>query len=514
MATSKQSSNSKIQILIVDDEPMWQVTTEQVCQEILESIHGGQKLKNLFRFFIASNVNEAKQILSDNEIQLLLLDKDLGIDSKGDKISGINYIQEFKSIQPFCQILMLTADNSVREIAEAMRNGASDYLFKNDGDGQKEYRTEVIRKALKLYVDEIEKTKTLTPLRKGLYANFVSNSPAMQRLDNKLLAVSESSRSVLLLGATGLGKGAVARRISELRRQHLSQKKREFVQINIASTEKNLIDSILFGTEPGAFTDASKFTKAGLLDIAREGDIFIDEVGDATTELQLKLLKVVEEKEYYRVGGTQPIKTNARFIFATNKDVGQLIRDGKFREDFYMRISVFEETLPPLSERKEDVPLILQGFLAAACAEANDKMIDISDFPADLMSYFLRGDIPGNIRGIENDIERLVAHTKCDANGKPNLSDWKRSIGLTTHGLSRKSNTLNVEQLTSAKTNFLDQGFPGLWELTQILERRILEEVDAKGLSIEQAAKLLKVSVNTVWSRKKQFSAEAKGRLQ
>ena len=514
MATSQQSSNSKIQILILDDEPMWQITTQEACKEILETLHGGQKLKDLVRFFTASNVHDAKQILSDNEIQLLLLDKDLGIDSAGEKISGIDHIQEFKSIQPFCQILMLTADNSVREIAQAMRNGASDYLFKNDGDGQKEYRTEVIRKALKLYVDELEKTKTLSSTRKGLYANYVSRSPAMQRLENKLLAVSESSRSVLLLGATGLGKGAVARRISELRRRHLGQRKREFVQINIASTEKNLIDSILFGTEPGAFTGASKHTKAGLLDIAREGDIFIDEVGDASIELQLKLLKVVEEKEYYRVGGTQPIKTKARFIFATNKDVGQLIRDGKFREDFNMRISVFEETLPPLSERKEDIPLILQGFLAAACAESNDKMIDISDFPTDLMTYFLRCDIPGNIRGIENDVERLVAYTKCDANGKPNLSDWKRSIGLTTHGLARKTNTLNVEQLSSGKTNFLDNGFPGLWELTQILERRVLEEVDAKGLSIERAAKLLKVSVNTVWSRKKKFSAGSKGQLQ
>ena len=514
MATVGKTADSKIKILILDDEPLWQVTTEETCQEILESLPGCQKLKDLARFFVASNVVEAKQILSDNEIHLLLLDKDLGVDSKGKKISGIDFIQEFKSIQPFCQILMLTADNSVREIAQAMRNGASDYLFKNDGDGQKEYRTEVVRKALKLYVDEHEKAKTLSPNRKGLYANYVAHSPAMQRLDNKLLAVSESSRSVLLLGDTGLGKGAVARRISELRRQHLKQVKREFVQINIASTEKNLIDSILFGTEPGAFTDASKHTKGGLLDIAREGDIFIDEVGDASTELQLKLLKVVEEKEYYRVGGTRPIKTNARFIFATNEDLGQLIAAGKFREDFYMRISVFEETLPSLSERKEDIPMILQGFLAAACAEASDKMIDISDFPTDLMNYFLRSDIPGNIRGIENDVERLVAHTKCDANGKPSLRDWKRSIGLTTHGQSRKSNTLNVEQLASAKTNFLDNGFPGLWELTQILERRVLEEIDAKGLSIEQAAKLLKVSVNTVWSRKKQFRAESKGQLQ
>lgn len=514
--TTVNIENSKIHILILDDQPMWQVTTKEMCTDILLSIFSNDSTdlkKNKAQFFIASTVDQAKEILNENQIHLFLLDKDLGVDKSGQKISGVDHIQEFKSIQPFCQILMLTADNAVKDIAQAMRNGASDYLFKNDDDGQKEYRLEIIKKVLALHADQISKAKQVMTVNRGLYSNYVCKSPAMQRLDNKLLAVSESTRPILLLGATGLGKGAVARRISDLRKKSSEKPTREFVQLNIGSTEKNLVESLLFGTEPGAFTDASKQTKAGLLDIARDGDIFLDEIGDASLDLQLKLLKAVEEKEYYRVGGNKPIKTNARFIFATNKDIHSLIADGKFREDFYMRISVFEETLPPLNERKQDVPLIVDGFLQNACANFKNKKMTIEDFPDDLMQYFFRDEIHGNIRGIENDVERLVAHAIYDETGKPELQSWKKILGQSAQNYSRKPQVLTVDQLLNAKTHFLDKNFPGMWEITQILEKRILEEIEEKGLSIEQAAKVLKVSANTVWSRKKQFSAQSKERI-
>jgi DNA-binding NtrC family response regulator len=512
MASAKTDQQPRIHILIVDDQLMWRTTTEKICTDILASLFAEKAIsaKDAAKFFLASTVEEAVQIMNDVNIHLLLLDKDLGVDIENRKITGIDFIRQFKSIQPLCQVLMLTADNSVRDMAQAFRNGASDYLFKSNEDGQKEYRLEVIRKALQLNADEIEKAKSSLSINGGLYSNYVCNSAAMQRFDNKLLAVSESNRPVLILGATGLGKGAAARRVSELRAKYLGRASREFVQINIGATDKAMAESILFGTEPGAFTDASKKTKAGLLDIAGDGDVFLDEIGDASLELQLKLLKVVEEREFYRVGGNRPIKTKARFIFATNKDLRPLIAAKQFREDLYMRISVFEETLPPLSERKEDVPLILQGLLQAACAEAKNKKMSVDDFPSELMSYFLRENITGNIRGIENDVQRLVAHTKYDENGRPDLSQWKKALGSQSLSTGRKVQILNAEQLLTAKTNFLDQDFPGLWELTHILEKRVLEEVEAKGLSIEQASKILKVSVNTVWSRQKQFKAELK----
>lgn len=501
------TSSAKIQILILDDEKMWQTTTQKMCVDVLNSIfpNGENGPKGSSKFFVASTVEDAKEILLENQIHLFLLDKDLGTEESGKKINGVDHIAEFKSIQPLCQIIMLTADVSVKDVTRAMRSGAFDYLFKSNEAEHRQTRLEVVQRSFEFYAEQISKAKMAAPSKNGLYSNYVSKSPAMQRLENKLAAFSESPRPVLLLGATGLGKGAVARRINELRRVEQNQTQREFVQINIAATEKSLVEAILFGTEPGAFTDASRQTKPGLFDVARDGDIFLDEIGDASLDLQLKLLKVIEEKEYYRVGGNKPIKTNARFIFATNRDLSTLIAEGKFREDFYMRISVFEETLPPLKDRKEDIPAIIQGFLDAACAASKKKRIQVEDFPEDLMNYFMRDEIPGNIRGIENDIERLVAHIPYNEFFKPQINLWKRVLGHGAQNSTRRPSTLTLEQLMTAKTHFLDKNFPGLWELGQILERRVLEEAD--GLSLEQAAKLLKVSPNTVLSRRKQFKA-------
>lgn len=496
---------AKIKILILDDELMWQMTTEEMCTDILRTIFSDRNLttNNTIQFFKASTVETAKEILCENEIQLFLLDKDLGLDKNKKKISGVDYIAEFKSIQPLCQIIMLTADTSAKDIARAMNNGASNYLFKTNDEGQREYRIEVIKKTLEANLDETLKIKNQGPVKKGQYSNYVFRSPAMQRLDHKFQAISESKRSVLLLGPTGLGKGAVARRISQLSQKVLGQEKREFLQVNIAATEKNMVDSILFGTEPGAFTDAAKQTKAGFLDIAREGDIFLDEIGDASLDLQLKILKVVEEKEYFRVGGNRSIKTNARFIFATNRDLQELVREGKFREDLYMRISVFEITMPPLSERKDDISFIIQGFLQSICQEYKNKNITLEDLPQDLMGYFMRDEIPGNIRGIENDVERLVAHVRYDQFGKPLLQEWRKILSLQPNSYLRKSHILGVEQLMKAKTNFLEKDFPGLWELQNIIEKKVVDEILEKGIPVREAAKLLKVSVNTVLSKQR-----------
>lgn len=491
---------------------MWQTTTQIMCKEILSTLFPSQESPKVsVKFFVASTVEEASFVLRENQIHLFLLDKDLGTDSvTGKRINGVDHIPEFKSLQPLCQILMLTADHSVKDITRAMRNGASDYLFKSSDEEHREHRTEIIRRSLQHYAEQLRFTKQAAPGKIGLYSNYVSKSPAMQRLDNKLHAFGETQRPVLLLGATGLGKGAVARRMNELRRIELNQKHREFVQINIAATEKNMVESILFGTEPGAFTDASKQTKPGLLDAARGGDLFLDEIGDASLDLQLKLLKVVEEKEYYRVGGNKPIKTDARFILATNKDPQTEILAGRFREDFYMRISVFEETLPPLSERKEDIPLIIKGFLEAACAETRNKRIQFEDLPSDLLNYFMRDEIPGNIRGIENDVARLVAHIPIDGYGKAQLQHWRKILGNTSQVGARRSQLLGTTLLSTAKTNFLDDNFPGLPELREMLERRVLEEVEAKGWNLDKASKVLKVSINTIWARKKQFKIETK----
>lgn len=502
----------KVQVLIIDDESMWQVTTEGMCRKILTSLFNENKLNLQERvtFFTASTISDAKNILSENKIHVVLLDKDLGLDADGKKLSGINFISELKSLQPLTQIIVLTSDTSPKDIAQAIKAGATNYLFKSADESASELRHQVIKMTLESFVDEVSKTKSSMVIRKGIYSSYICESPSMQRLDQKLMALSETSRPVLILGATGLGKGAAARRLSEFSRKTFAQDARDFVQLNIAATEKTLVDAILFGTEPGAFTDASKQTKAGLLDVARDGDIFLDEIGDASLELQLKLLKVVEEKEYYRVGGNRSIKTNARFIFATNKDLRELVAQGKFREDLYMRISVFEVTMPSLAERKEDIPSLVAGFLFSSSNGYKNKKIEYSELPQDLIEYFKRDEIPGNIRGLENDVERLVAHSEYNTQGKANLKDWKKTLGLIQQSLSKRSQILGVSQLQTMKTNFLDKDFPGLFELSAILERRLLQEVSDRNLGVRDAAKLLKISVNTLLARQKVHASDLK----
>lgn len=501
-----------IQVLIIDDEPMWQSTTEGACRKIFSKLleEKQQRFEDQVKIICVSTIDEAKSILDDQKIHLVLLDKDLGIDETGKKINGIDSITELKSIQPLSQILVLTSDISTKDFARAIKLGATNYLFKTADEASTELRLEIIKKTFESFFGEVAKTKNSTLVRRSLYSNYVAESPAMQRLDQKLIALSETSRPVLILGDTGLGKGAAARRLNEFSRESKSQGSREFVQLNIGATERNLVDAILFGTEPGAFTDASKQTKAGLLDVARDGDIFLDEVGDASLELQLKLLKIVEEKEYYRVGGNRPIKSNARFIFATNKDLRGLVAEGKFREDLYMRISVFEVTMPNLMDRREDIPFLVSGFLATACSDHKSKNIELSDLPMDLVEYFRRDAIPGNIRGIENDVERLVAHSEYSDSGRPILKDWKKTLGVIAPVSWRKNDVLNTAHLQNMRTNFLDKDFPGLKELTELLEKRIFEEVHRKQYSVRDAAKILKISKNTITAKQKGLS----GRLE
>lgn len=502
-----------VNILILDDQEMWQETTRVNCELIFEEIRSknpNSKMMASAQYFACGTIEEACRILSDNVVHILFLDKDLGTSADGKRLNGVDFVSHLKAIQPFCQILVLTADTSPQDIARAIRNGASDYLLKGADENFRSYRHEVIKRALEYYSRDVAQTKSDSKQPLQTHSKFICGAPAMQRFNNKLIAVSESNRPALLLGLTGLGKGAAARRINELSRRHLSQDKRPFVQINIGGTDKSMAESILFGTEPGAFTGAHNKTKAGLFDLAKNGDLFLDEIGDASPELQLKILKVIEEKEYYRVGGNMPIKTNARFIFATNRNLQDQISKGNFREDLYMRISVFEEALPTLKERKSDLPEIIRELLSIALLEFPKKKIRFDDFPADLVRHLTRDEIPGNIRGIENDIWRLAAHTAVDELGKPDFRNWKRDLGLAPSAQAGSDGVLSYKKIMMSKFELNENSFPGLWELTQGIERKVFEELKLQGVTANEAARILKISRNTVLTRMKEFGLSSR----
>lgn len=496
-----QQNKTTLSILIVDDSMADRTANTIECQRIFKGMND-----------VELNIQEAATVelglekASETTFHIILLDKDLGIDHNGKKISGIDQIQSLKTLQPHAQIFMITANEKYEDIVAAMKYGASDYFLKSSDPAKIEYRSVMLKRAFERAQDEINDTLSkLTPKNTGIYSAFVSQSPVMQMLDQKLKAIAESSRPVLILGATGLGKGAVARRINKFRADFLKQSARTFVNINIGAMSDSLAQSELFGQDAYSYTGSGSKMKPGLLDMAKGGDIFLDEVGDASPELQLKLLKVIEEKQFIRVGGRQPIQTSARFIFATNKNIRELIKAGKFREDLYMRMQAFEIEIPSLEDRKEDLPAIIESCLRNALADVKHKNISISDFPEDLMRYLMRDNVPGNIRGIENDITKLVSFIPMDNHGRPIMKEWKSILGAQVSS-KRNRSKLNLDELLSSDTDFVSSSFPGYKKAQQIFEKKLIEETLDKTGNMILAAKTLKIAKSTLSVKMKQLN--------
>jgi transcriptional regulator with PAS, ATPase and Fis domain len=229
---------------------------------------------------------------------------------------------------------------------------------------------------------------------------FRSKSPSMEKLLAMLPAVSDSTSSILIQGETGTGKEVLARTIHALS----PRKEGPFVAVNCGAIPESLLESELFGYKKGAFTGADR-DKPGRFALAEGGTLFLDEIGDISSALQVKLLRVLQEREYEPLGGTKPVRADVRLVSATNADLSRLISDGKFRKDLFYRINVINLPLPPLKERKEDIPDLASGFLVSFAAKMNKK---IDGFAPEVFSRFYAYDWPGNIRELENIVERMV----------------------------------------------------------------------------------------------------------
>jgi two-component system response regulator AtoC len=471
-------------ILIIDDRATDRISNEVECKRIFRHHPGGLVIDQ------TSNIDDAITKMAVTTYQIVLLDKDLGRDAKGDLISGTDYIRLLQEVQPVSKIIMLTASEKPSEISKALRLGAYDYIIKGADEERAGQREAALRRAFQSSMDSIE--LTIAPqliTRDAVYGEFICRSSSMVRFDQKVKAVADSHHPALLLGETGIGKGAIARRINEFRSNALKFK-RPFVNINIGAMPDNLAQSELFGQDPYSFTGSGSKTKTGLLDMAKNGDIFLDEVGDASPEMQLRLLKVVEEKEYIRVGGRQPIKTNARFIFATNKNIKDLVAQGKFREDLYMRIAALELEVPSLEERKEDLPHIIESICKRIRDTKPEKQIFFRDMPEDMARYLTRDSIPGNIRGIQNAIERFATFTLFDKQGLPDYKNWKSILGLAESTPRRKARDtrLSLSELATIETDLIGAEFPGYKQAQKVFERRLIEEALLRFGNLTKAA--------------------------
>ena len=371
---------SNIKILIVDDELIMR-----------ESLAGwlerdGHTVKT------AASGEEALEKIKDVHFDILL------VDIKMEGISGLDVLRKVKESDPDAEVVMITAYGSIPSAIEAMKDGAFDYMLKPFDPNELGVLIEKIiqhqeQARENIYLKEQYKDRTR-------FESMIGQSKPMQEIFDLICDVAPMDSTVLITGETGTGKGLAAKAIHT----NSSRRNGPFVTVNCGAIPEHLMESELFGHQKGAFTDA-KETKKGRLELAHGGTLFLDEIGEISMRMQIDLLRVLEDRVFYRVGGTQPIEADFRVIAATNRDLEEAIKTGDFREDLFYRLNVISFVMPSLSQRKEDIPLLADHFLYRFSQETNKPIDSISREAMDEMMIY---DWPGNIRELENAIERAV----------------------------------------------------------------------------------------------------------
>jgi len=317
---------------------------------------------------------------------------------------GITLMEKLHMVNPEMPVIILTAYGTIESAVEAMRKGAYSYLTKPFDARELLLQIEKALEKRKLTA-EISRLKDILT-DKYDFSNIIARSGKMQEVLEQVLRISKTESTVYINGDSGTGKELIAKAI------HFVSNRREksFVDINCAALPESLLESELFGHEKGAFTGAIK-TRGGLFTRANEGTVFLDEIGDMPLSIQAKLLRVLQERRFYPVGGKEPVEVDIRLIVATNKDLEEEVKNGNFREDLFYRIHVIPIHLPSLRERKEDIPLLVEHFLKIFSREMNKKIKGVT--PQALQILMLR-DWPGNVRQLKNSIEYAVAMTQDD----------------------------------------------------------------------------------------------------
>jgi len=373
--------NDLPKILIVDDE----LSMREYLEILLE--------KEGYPVFSAENGKKALTMIEKTPYDLLLLDIRLG------DLSGIDVLKAAKEKNPDTVVIMISAYASTETAVEAMNAGAYDYVPKPfDADEL----VQTIQSALQLKTVEQEKARIDDELKKTLhFGKIVGNSPQMQHIYKLIRQVAQTKTNILITGESGTGKELIARAIHE----QSDRKDFPFVAIHCGGIPETLMESELFGHKKGSFTGATA-DKKGLFEAAHKGTVFLDEIGDLTLPIQVKLLRAVQERVIRPVGGNEDIPVDIRILSATNKKLQDEVIAKNFREDLYYRLNVIEIKVPPLRERKSDLKILAQHFLEKYSREMGKEMKKISSYAIDMLNKY---NFPGNVRELENIIERSVA---------------------------------------------------------------------------------------------------------
>ena len=374
-------------ILIVEDEAK--------MRRLLELNLGEEGFTTLS----AGDAESGLKLLRENSVDLVVTDLKLP------GMNGLEFLQAVKQQNAALPVIVMTAFGTVETAVEAMKAGASDYVLKPFSLAEMRM---VIHKELDVHKLREENRSLREALGKRYaHPNVVARSPKMQEVLATVERVAPTNSTVLLGGESGVGKDLIARAIHEKSRRARGP----FIKINSSAIPENLLESELFGYEKGAFTGANA-SKPGKFELADKGTLFLDEIGDVPPAIQVKLLRVLQEREFERLGGTRTVKVDVRLIAATNRDLRAALEEGTFREDLYYRLNVVPIDIAPLRERKEDIPDLASLFMERFCGGASQPVKGIApEAVRILVSYHW----PGNVRELQNIIERACALAKSDA---------------------------------------------------------------------------------------------------
>ena len=441
-------------VLVVDDEP--------AQRELV----AGFLRKHGFDVVLAGGGREAVARFKQEPFDLVLTDQRMP------DLSGLEVLEAVRSTSPETAVVIITAYGTIETAVSAVKAGAADYLTKPLNLDDLLHRVHRLRERQRLVTENRELREALTERHR--VEGIIGDSGRMQEVLSLVRRVAPSDATVLIRGESGTGKELIARAL------HYASPRAAgpLVKVNCAALAESLLEAELFGHEKGAFTGAVASRK-GRFEMADGGSIFLDEIGDLPPHLQVKLLRVLQEREFERVGSSRPIKVDVRLLAATHRDLEALVREGRFREDLYYRINVVTIMLPPLRERREDLPPLIEHFLRAFAGK-NGK--SVRGLTREARGALLRYDYPGNIRELENLIERAVVLTRDDVIG---VEDLPLTLETPASGSGDEA---------------------GLIAAVEGLERRMIREALAKADGTQtRAAELLGISERVLRYKLKKY---------
>lgn len=445
-------------LLVVDDE--------QIALKNLTHILKGEG----YEVTASQNGDKALELIKKQEFDLVLTDL------KMEKVDGMDILHYVKENQPDTEVIMITGYATVDSAISAMKAGAYHYIAKP-------YKIDEVRKVVKEALEKQSLKKENRRLREQLKSykgstELITNDPQMKKLLASARQVAATDSNVMLVGESGTGKELLARFI-----HHASRRSQgALLSINCGAFTEELLTNEMFGHEKGAFTGAQE-VKKGLIEMAHGGTMFLDEVTEMSTSMQVKLLRAIQEREVMRVGGTAPIKVDVRFVAATNRNLQEEVGAGRFRQDLYYRLNVVSLRLPPLAERKSDLPLLIQHFIKKYAALMEKKVEGVSPEVTEILKQY---DFPGNVRELENIIERGIALTSGDLIETAQLPEDLQETTLLT--FRRKKGTI-----------------PTLEDQERAYIEWVLQET---GNNKTEAAKLLGIDRVSLWRKLKKMGLE------